>query len=36
MLDVTLYFTATSDVGVDQPGDYYATLRVQGDPSLQV
>jgi hypothetical protein len=36
MLSVTLLFTATTAVGVDQPGDYYATLRVQGDPALQV
>jgi hypothetical protein len=35
-LDVTMYFTATYDAGVDQPGDYYADLLVSGDPDLMV
>ena len=35
-LPVTLLFTATTEVGVNQPGDYFATLNVRGDPSLQV
>ena len=35
-LDVTMYFTATADVGVTQPGDYLATLKVTGDPSMDV
>jgi uncharacterized repeat protein (TIGR01451 family) len=35
-LPITLLFTATTDVGVNQPGDYFATLHVQGDPYLQV
>jgi hypothetical protein len=35
-LDVTLFFTATYDVGVNQPGDYQTTLVVNGDPKLEV
>jgi hypothetical protein len=35
-LDVTVHFSATYDAGVSQPGDYYATLVVDGDPRLKV
>jgi hypothetical protein len=35
-LDVTMLFTATTAVGVYQPGDYLATLLVIGDPQLMV
>jgi hypothetical protein len=35
-LDVTLFFTATADVGVTQPGDYLATLKINGDPNKDV
>ncbi|MGQ9459424.1 MAG: hypothetical protein ACUVS5_14230, partial [Anaerolineae bacterium] len=31
-----IYFTATYDVGVNQPGDYYCDLRLQGDPVVSV
>jgi len=32
----TMYFTATPDVGVDQPGDYICKLKLQGDPAVNV
>ena len=32
----TLYFSATPDVGVDQPGDYLCKLKVQGNPAVTV
>ncbi|MGC9025467.1 MAG: PKD domain-containing protein, partial [Chloroflexia bacterium] len=32
----TLYFSATPDVGVDQPGDYICKLKVQGNPAVTV
>ncbi len=32
----TLYFSATPDVGVDQPGDYVCKLKVQGNPAVNV
>ncbi|MGC8875202.1 MAG: carboxypeptidase regulatory-like domain-containing protein, partial [Chloroflexia bacterium] len=35
-LGVTVAFTATYDAGVNQPGDYYCTLRVWGEPSLEI
>jgi hypothetical protein len=35
-LGVTLLFTATYGAGVNQPGDYYATLIMNGDPRLDV
>jgi subtilisin family serine protease len=35
-IQATMLFTATVDVGVNQPGDYSCTLRVQGDPRLTV
>jgi PKD repeat protein/subtilisin family serine protease len=31
-----IYFTATTAVGVNQPGDYYCGLNLQGNPALQV
>jgi len=33
---VTVYFTATEAVGINQPGDYLATLTVSGDPKVSV
>ncbi len=35
-LNPTMYFTATPDVGVNQPGDYYCDLIVKGNPQLTV
>jgi hypothetical protein len=35
-LSASMLFTATYATGVDQPGDYYTTLLVEGDPTLQV
>jgi hypothetical protein len=35
-LDVTLLFTATYHAGINQPGDYDATLRTIGEPRLNV
>jgi hypothetical protein len=35
-LDVTLNFTGTYEAGVYQPGDYFADLMVNGDPSFTV
>lgn len=35
-LPVTVNFTATAAVGINQPGDYLATLKVDGDPSVNV
>ena len=35
-LDVTLTFSATQSAGINQPGDYFATLVVNGQPSLDV
>jgi PKD repeat protein len=35
-LDVTLYFTATAEAGVTQPGDYLATLKIKGDPNKDI
>ncbi len=35
-LGVSTFFTATTDVGVTQPGIYFLTLNVSGDPSLNV
>jgi len=32
----TLLFDATYGAGVDQPGDYYCTLNLQGDPAVKV
>ncbi|MCL7454573.1 MAG: carboxypeptidase regulatory-like domain-containing protein [Anaerolineae bacterium] len=34
--DVTLLFDATYDAGINQPGDYDATLVMKGDPTLDV
>ncbi len=35
-INATAYFTATAAVGVDQPGEYHMTLRVDGEPQLDV
>ena len=35
-LPVSIYFTATQAVGINQPGDYMATLNVDGDPKVSV
>lgn len=35
-LPVTIYFTATAAVGINQPGDYMATLKLVGDPKVNV
>jgi hypothetical protein len=32
----TMLFTATTAAGVTQPGDYWCTLNVNGDPDLEV
>ena len=35
-INPTITFSATTEAGVDQPGDYLATLKVKGDPSVNV
>jgi hypothetical protein len=35
-LDITVLFTATTEMSVTQPGTYYANLLVAGDPRLVV
>jgi PKD repeat protein len=35
-INPTMLFTATTAVGVNQPGDYWCTLDINGDPSLDV
>jgi PKD repeat protein len=35
-LDLSLFFTATLSTGVNQPGDYYGTLVMIGDPRVEV
>jgi molybdopterin-binding protein len=35
-IDVSLFFTATVAAGVNQPGEYLATLTVKGTPDLEV
>ena len=35
-INPTMLFTATADVGVTQPGDYWCTLNVDGEPDLAV
>jgi DNA-binding beta-propeller fold protein YncE len=32
----TMFFTATADAGVDQPGDYFCNLKVDGSPEVTV
>lgn len=36
MLPVSVLFTATQAVGINQPGDYMATLKINGDPKVNV
>ncbi len=35
-LPVSIYFTATQAIGINQPGDYLATLKISGDPKVNV
>jgi PKD domain/Carboxypeptidase regulatory-like domain/Bacterial lectin len=35
-LDIGLSFTATLEAGVSQPGDYFGTLQVIGNPSIDI
>jgi subtilisin family serine protease len=35
-LPVTIYFTATQAVGINQPGDYLATLKLNGTPKVNI
>ena len=35
-IDVSMFFTATVAAGVNQPGEYLATLTVKGTPDLEV